>query len=230
MELYKQHSHPVAFDWKHCTSPFRKEKATCCQKRSWINLPHNGNLTALKHSKGPASWIVECLPGEGLIGVPGQQLPPVAITMRKASLDIHLHSPSAPTHVSWTITGWFKIIHPQLLQNHHAIRAWMICCYFLTSSSHPIQERFDKEHANSSNKVTWKGQPSPHQKVSMMSFFCGEIWERNKCFPWIQGRKQLRALWRKRNCFSVRCPLSLEALLPSPFFCLPVPAQTSRRH
>lgn len=107
----------------------------------------------------------------------------------------------------------------------HIKLGWMIHCCFLISSSHPTQQRFNKEDANSSKKDTWKGQPSKKNGVSMMPFFHEDIGDR-KSSPCIQGRKQLWAFFRKRNCFSVRCPRSLEACLPSPFFCLPTLAQT----
>lgn len=57
-----------------------------------------------------------------------------------------------------------------------------------------------------------KGNPLKKYKVTTMSFFCGEVVDTKKRSAWIQGRKQLQALLRTGNCFSVRCPLSLEAL------------------
>lgn len=77
----------------------------------------------------------------------------------------------------------------------------MIWCCFLTSSSHPIQEGFSKEHANSSKKDTWKGQP-PLKRWSVYDvLLLWGSWGYEKVLSLDPGKKATPSTLEKRKLF-----------------------------
>lgn len=136
---------------------------------------------------------------------------------QKTSLGICLHKrPLDPPMSRTTIPPLFSNYSPMPSQSWPDFQqvklGWMICCYFLTSSSHPLPMRFDKSMQTAVKRTLWKDN-SPAQKTPNPRI----KWLWSSTFEWMLGagksalagskeERNSKHSWEKVICFQSDVP------------------------
>lgn len=133
---------------------------------------------------------MECLIGEGLTGVPGQHLPPVAIVMRTekpSRASIFTWAPGTQQHVMSNHAPGY-IIQPLLLQNHHTLSAQKSGVNETAISQHHPPKLTLKRTCKQQLEGHWEKRNLPQNNVCvMLLLFCVEGRDVKGCYLWIQG-------------------------------------------
>lgn len=136
---------------------------------------------------------------------------------QKTSLGICLHKgPLDPPMSRTTTPPLFSNYSPMASQNPPHFQqvklGWMICCYFVTSSSHPIWMRFNKSMQTAVRRTLGKGNPpaqkSPNPRIKCLwsSTFVGMLGTGKSALAGSKEERNSKDSWEREIVFQSNVP------------------------